>query len=375
MQDIGPAHLTKKALLHYTLDSTFQPHLQKDYRHTFLWESSELVRILNKFGFRVDIVDRTNTNWMPKDDYDLLISNASGNSGKLYPTYAKLTPRATKVFYALGPEPLHANERTLQRYDFAGQRTGNDVSAMRVMDKVDINSCMKISDAIIVLDDNGYSSSTYSSYKLPIYWVSPSSSPKALYETSFIRKRKRNTFLAFAGNGFIAKGMDLLVEAFENLPDCNLIIAGPHSDKTFWYLYGTRIQNADNISYEGFLTIGDEKYNRFVSQCSYVIAPVASEGVCTSVTTCMCSGLVPIVPHESGVDISSTGRYLTSDMMTLTDDIIEIVGQYSKLSDKEYAQKVSATLLKSQDFSQASFTKSWSIALANVLCDIEKLAE
>ena len=40
-------------------------------------------------------------------------------------------------------------------------------------------------------------------------------------------------FLCFAGNGFICKGVDVLIEAFLQTPDLNLSICGPNTEKAF----------------------------------------------------------------------------------------------------------------------------------------------
>lgn len=366
-QNLGAADSPRRALLHYKIDPVIDARLQGKYHHTNNWEVPELVRILNGFGFMVDLVDRSNRKWMPEDRYDLLISNASGNSGKLFPVYAARMPRALKIFYALGPEVGDANARVLDRYTYLTERTGQELSAMRVMESVDIGACMAVSDAIVCLDDNGYSTGTYRDYPLPIHRIAPSASPRATFDPRWMTSRSRSTFLAFTGDGFIAKGVDLLVEAFAQIPDARLVIAGPNSDTAFWKLFGERIRQAGNIEYEGFLQVGGDRYRQLMARCSWVILPTAAEGLCTSITTTMRSGLVPISTFESGVALDGCGYRLVSDPRQLIEDIRTAVTQLAHASDDEYARRVGATLVKAQDYSQAAFTQSWCTALAAVL--------
>ena len=79
-----------KALLHYKTDPLFNPRLSRNYAHPNNWELMEICRLLNQAGFRVDVVDRSEREWIPDDSYSLVISAAAGNSGQRYPFYASL---------------------------------------------------------------------------------------------------------------------------------------------------------------------------------------------------------------------------------------------------------------------------------------------
>ena len=51
-------------------------------------------------------------------------------------------------------------------------------------------------------------------YKKPIFNFYPSISPKVKYNKNWFKSRDRGSFLCFAGNGFICKGVDLVIDAF-----------------------------------------------------------------------------------------------------------------------------------------------------------------
>jgi glycosyltransferase involved in cell wall biosynthesis len=357
----------KKALLHYKIDSFIHPQLAESYKHTNFWESLEIVRILNRHGYEVDVLDRSNKTFIPApDEYDLLISNASGNSGSRYVTLASQMQSAYKVFYALGPNPEIANQLVLSRYI----RYPDITVPMRVMDQVNIRECMKYTDSIICLDDNGFSSESYEQFEKKLYRISPSASPKCYFSYDFIQNRDRKSFLCFTGDGFIAKGVDYLVQAFLKLPsEYQLYIAGPNSDVEFNKRYEHLIGRAPNIKYCGFLEIGSREHLTLIHKCSYIILPSSAEGLATSVTTSMKYGLVPIVTYQCGVDVKDFGIYLDSDLACLTDQIVSVVQECGGWDADQYNERVLKTVQHAVNYSQASFTYSWEKAIVNIIKD------
>ncbi len=362
--------LAKKALLHYKIDSFIRPQLAESYKHTNFWESLEIARILNRYGYEVDVLDRSNKTFIPRpDEYDLLISNASGNSGARFVDLASRMHSAHKVFYALGPNPDIANQLTLDRY----ARYPDITVPMRVMDQINITECMKYTDAIICLDDNGFSSESYQQFGKKLYRISPSASPKCYFSNDFIQNRDRKSFLCFTGDGFIAKGVDYLVQAFLKLPsEYQLYIAGPNSDTEFNKKYRHLIDRSPNIKYCGFLEIGSKDHINLIHKCSYVILPSAAEGLATSVTTSMKYGLVPIVTYQCGVDVKDFGVYLDADLSNLTDQIISVVQECGQLDNNQYKERVLKTVQHAVNYSQASFTFSWEKAMVNIIQDESK---
>ena len=93
-----------KALLHYKTEPLFNPLLVKRYVHTNNWEIVEICKILHHAGFQVDVVDRSEREWLPEDEYSLLIGSGSGRAGWRYPYYASKTPGALRVLYATSSE-------------------------------------------------------------------------------------------------------------------------------------------------------------------------------------------------------------------------------------------------------------------------------
>ena len=360
-----------KALLYYKTDPLFNPLLVQRYVHTNNWEIVEICKILDHAGFQVDVVDRSEKEWLPEDEYSLLIGSGAGRSGWRYPRYASKTPSALRVFYATNAEAERAKAQVLARYVVFETRTGVRASPMRVPDNVDIEASMSLTDAIICLDANGYAFKSYEKFGLPTYKVVPSTSPAVRFDPAWTTSRRSRSFLCFSGDGFIAKGVDMVVEAFAGTPDLTVHIAGPRSDVAFWEAYGEVIESCPNIIYEGFVDVRGTKFKELCEECSFVILPSTSEAACTSVATAMRAALVPITTYETGVDDGRAGFLLPSDNNELIGAIVDTVSRASQMDSNSYWKKVATTLQASAMFSQGGFTATFGQALFDVLANRE----
>jgi glycosyltransferase involved in cell wall biosynthesis len=94
----------------------------------------------------------------------------------------------------------------------------------------------------------------------------------------------------------IHKGLDVLVEAIKEFPEIKLFVAGVSpSDK------GIVDLNFPNIEDVGFLNVNTKEFVDIINKCDFVILPSCSEGMSTSVLTCMRHGLIPVITCQSGV--------------------------------------------------------------------------
>jgi glycosyltransferase involved in cell wall biosynthesis len=271
------------------------------------------------------------------------------------------------VFYSRGPQVEVANQLVLDRYASLKERTGVDGSKMRVMDKVDIEASMLMTDSILTIDSNGFAKSTYGSSGKPIKtWLPPVSQRAQLNRESLQDRDKRN-FFCFAGNGFIAKGVDLVVEAFLKMPELNLTIAGPPSDLLFWKIYGERISQAPNITFVGFLEVGGPEYVRICRTHSWSVLPAAAEGVCTSVATTMRSGLLPIVTFGTAVVTGDFGFLLPDRPGEIIKSLQSLCPELSVWDDDDYESRVDRLLIAAESYSEDSYLSSVTKSLRGIL--------
>ena len=353
---------THKRCLVYMKTEPFYRNLNN---HTNFWEIKELVHILNSKGFVVDIIDREVNDFIPNDIYDLFIGYGSGNSGKHFYKYANLLKNAKKILYATGPEPSLSNKLVKERYDNFNKRTKSQAPYMRTVE-VDFNEFASVTDYIFCIgEENGFSYKSYARHNIKTLSILPSTVPSPHHKnlSSMIKDKKH--FLCFAGNGLICKGVDIIIEAFKEIPEYNLHICGPE-EKAFNDFYKNVFLLYPNINYYGFVDVEGSKYKDLCNKCSYTIFHTAAEGCATSVLNNMRSGLVPILNYEAGVDIKNFGFLIDSNKNRI-EAVKNIVNKVSKITDQEYVNKRSLTLEASMNFTRKGHSKSLNDALNIVL--------
>ena len=68
----GFNNLELRVLLYYKTEPLYNRELVNSYEHTNNWEIIEIVRILNAYGFVVDVVDRALNNFEPETPTSIL---------------------------------------------------------------------------------------------------------------------------------------------------------------------------------------------------------------------------------------------------------------------------------------------------------------
>jgi len=359
--------VNKKALLYYKTGGFLKKGVI-NYTHTNEWEIFKMVSVLNNLGYSVDIVDRNKKNFIPKNIYDLFIGLAAGDSGKFYKKYATLLPKAIKVALCAGPEPALSAKLVIEQYDRFNKRHGTNIKTMRVP-TIDFNSFAAESDAILAIGESDtFCPDTYKIHNKPLYTYFPGCSPKIKFSQRWFQTRDMNKFICFAGNGFVCKGVDLVVEVFSKHPELTLHICGPDDEKGFFEVLGPTIKSCDNIIYEGFVGVGGKKFEELSSSCSFVIFNSSAEGCATSVTTMMTAGLVPVLNYETGINIDDCGIYIHNiDSKDRVDSTEKAALKACNLTKIEYAKLVSSTLKESEKYTQKSFTKSIGLAFKEII--------
>lgn len=366
--DGGFSRASYRALLYYKTDPFIYPELAKDYSHTNFWEVTEIVRILNSLSFVVDIIDRDRNDFLPEDKYDLFIGLGSGNSGKYFGKYASAMPKAIKVLLATGPMPYESNRRVQEQYDNFNCRHGSKVPAMRLYDRLDFASFVTHVDYLLVIGEEGqFCAKTYEPLGKPILSYLPGTAPNIRFDSRWIRTRSSNKFLCFAGNGFICKGVDLVVEAFLEMPELQLHVCGPESEAGFFENLGKRINDSRNVVFEGFVNVGEERFEQLLGSCSFVVFASSSEGCATSVATALRGGMVPILAREVGINIRNFGFELSGPRTNLIEEIKAVSRRASTIANAEYRKRVFETLEDAMKYTQASFTHTFTRAITRIV--------
>jgi glycosyltransferase involved in cell wall biosynthesis len=359
------------ALLYYktfqfVLENRFVDLRKSSIAYTSNWEEVEIARVLNRLGFWVDIVDRSiDRDFMPENKYDIFIGNGAGNSGKYYAKYAKHLTKAVRLFYANGPEPALGNKLQQERYVNFNQRHPNyEMPFLRMITEVDIHESMEYTDGILCFG-NEFSINSYKKFNKPIFQIIPSSSSALTTDIGYFKEKDRRKFLYFGGAGNLVKGVDLIIEAFDELPNVDLYICAPYEEE-FNTFYKHSLEK-DNIHYLGFIDVGGPVFDELTQKCGYQLFLSSSEGTSTAVITCMRRGLIPVVTYETGVDVDDFG-YLVQDLSieAIRNKIIEL----SELPKKEFNDRTVKTYIASQKYTEDAFSKNYENMILKAIMDI-----
>ncbi|HAP22267.1 MAG TPA: hypothetical protein DCR27_13450 [Lachnospiraceae bacterium] len=152
----------------------------------------------------------------------------------------------------------------------------------------------KLADAIICLGHPGYVART--GKQIIRIW------PSALTSHSIpdFSSRSAKSFLVLGTDGFVHKGIDLLIETFRHHNDWNLFLCGSNLRKTLKKL--KYLPLSPNIRDCGFINIYGDTFSSLAKTCTYILLPSCSEAPSTAILTGMCHGLLPIVMKGNGLD-------------------------------------------------------------------------
>jgi glycosyltransferase involved in cell wall biosynthesis len=161
----------------------------------------------------------------------------------------------------------------------------------------------------------------------------------------------------------VHKGLDLLLEAFANLPQ-HLWISS-HLDHNFAYLYTRELTKLPNIHLLGWVQPRSRLFYQVMHRCGFAILPSCSEGQSQSVVECMNQGLVPVVSRECGLSVDGFGVYIDPC------SVVSIAGLVNELSEwapsRLEGASQAARLAAQSEFSQVAFLQRLEQAIRTCL--------
>ena len=301
MLDIGAAHLgsrAPRALIIYTIQA-IPYYLSGDVmkcpiinEHTMYWESAEMVRQLNEAGYVVDYYDihsQVPINW---DKYRLVIDERNHLSS--IPPARR--PDLTKIYYCTGNHWLFQNQAELGRIREFQRRHGRYLSPERQV-------------AALYSDEVADFMTHFGTpFQTQLFDPRPQKhllDISAVYEPDYQPKNldeARRNFLWLGSGGLVLKGLDLAVEAFCQMPDMHLYIAGNAERETrFWEWLKPLLEQHPNLHYLGWTDVGSASFAALAHQCIGTVYVSSTEGGPGSVAQLTHFGLVPIVTETAAV--------------------------------------------------------------------------
>ncbi|RXK81848.1 glycosyltransferase [Filimonas effusa] len=333
--------------------------------HSNLWESREIARIFNEFGYVVDCISFLDDRFAVSKKYDIVF-----DIFKNIEKYSNLPTH--KILHLTGSDPLFAKEAELKRIKNLKLRKGFEVKPRRVVPEKDIHifhTSILQADTLTLIGN----ATTVSTFPLEIQGkinCIPGTGSLLNYVRTPAKIEFRKEFLWYAGAGAVHKGLDLVLEAFLICPECKLHLVGPYEEEgDFMNAYGEIIRNTDNIVSHGYLFPGSERFKEITQYVIAFIAPSCSEGTATAAVTCMQYGFLPIISKNVGISITEFMGILLNEC-----SVEEIVTSLKCINEKKNVE-LKDMITKSQAYASEVFSRqNFHHQMKNVIFEIsEKL--
>ncbi|WP_250124078.1 glycosyltransferase [Chroococcidiopsis sp. CCMEE 29] len=312
--------------------------------HTQHWECMQMVKTFLDLGYCVDVISLFNDLFVPKKDYSIFI-DVRWNLERLAPLLNKDCVRIVHIDTA---HYLFHNAAECNRL-LALQQRRRVTLIPRRLDMPHL--AIEHAHCATTLG-NEFTINTHKYANKPIYRI-PISAPEVYpwsEDKDFEACRKR--FLWFGSGGLVHKGLDLVLEAFAEMPDYDLTICGPITkEKDFEQAFYQELYQTLNIHTIGWIDVNSPKFLEITNSCIGIIYPSCSEGGGGCVITCMHAGLIPIVSYEASVDVHDDFGVILKEC-----SIEEIKNTLRRISSCS-GQELKGMARKSWEFARANHTK------------------
>ncbi len=327
-------HAKGHVLISYIVEPfLLKPNDSISTAHTHHGESLLIARTYLELGYNVDVIDYRNDEFIPTKHYHFFVSARTNfeRIAKLLNHDCIKIAHLDTAHYLFNNQAAYARSLALQR------RRGVTCMSIRI---VETNRAIECADHGALLGGE-FLVGTYAYAKKPLYCL-----PIPTVTTYPFPKNKdyescRRRFLWFGSSGLVHKGLDLVLEAFAEMPQFELLVCGPISDdKEFETIYQKELYQLPNIRVLGWIDVTSDRFLEIANSCVALVFPSCSESQSASSITCMQAGLLPILSREAGVDVHDFGIILTSCSV---DEIQHAVRELSQLPANELRRRSQRT--------------------------------
>lgn len=312
--------------------------------HTNYWRCVQIARAFLDLGYSVDVIDSHNHSFRPVRSYAFFVGHRI-NFGRIAEL---LNADCVKIAHLDTAHWIHNNYLTYRRKLELQERRGITITGSdRIIEKT---LAIEHADyATVCGGDFNINTLRYSGkpiYKLP-------QSPPTVYPWPEDKDydRCRTSFLWFGSSGFVHKGLDLVLEAFADMPEYHLYVCGPmHKEKEFAKAYQRELYQTSNIHVVGWVDVESPEFTMLANKCLGIVYPSCSEAGGGSVIVCMHAGLIPLVSYEASVDVEDFGVIFKDNSIKTIKDTVQMVSNHSG----ERLQRMSR---KAWEFARANHTR------------------
>lgn len=284
--------------------------------HTSHLETTLIAEVFLDLGYSVDVIDYTNQSFKPTKNYAFLI-DIRWNIERLGPV---LNSDCVKISHHDTAHLLFHNYAAQKRLLQLQQRRGVTLNSIRFEFA---NQAIEHADYATVLG-NAFTLGTYRFAGKPLFSLPVPTAVMYNWGQDKDFDQARGRFVWLGSSGMVHKGLDLVLDAFAQMPQYELHICGPvQGEEEFVNEYRSELYECANVHVWGWVDVGGDTFRQVAHNCIGLVYPSCSEGQAGAVITSMHAGLIPIVSRESGVNIDDDYGVLLSE--STVDEIIAAV--------------------------------------------------
>ncbi|QCW98795.1 glycosyltransferase family 4 protein [Aggregatimonas sangjinii] len=313
----------KKAIVCYLTVSYTADWGNQNIGRTQPLEILSIVKVLSDLDYAIDVVNCNDMRALPiiaSKDYHLVFG-----FGEVFYQLTLKHPNAMSIIYMTEHHPDFADREEKKRIAYFYERHQKKARIVRSGNYYKSHYFNQQYSHLVTL---GEVDPFLKEYKSPFTIF-----PTGVVNTNFVFEKRdhvttRNHFLWLGSFGAVHKGLDLLLDVFENRDDLVLHIAGLSEEDEALLTPKKRA----NIINHGYLNVKTETFLELVKNCSFNILPSCSEGFSTAITTGMFHGLIPIVMRDTGFNRLKNNAIFLEDYKVpyLNQKLTEISARPSK---------------------------------------------
>lgn len=291
--------------------------------HPKYWDCTQVARTFLDLGYAVDAIDSDNQTFMPTKPYAMFVGHRSN-----FDRLAESLPRGCfKIAYLDTAHWVFNNHATLQRQSELQLRKGVVIRDSHRLVGHDLT--IEHADCAI-LYGNQFTLDTYRYAHTTLFQISRSTATLLPWSEHKTFDACRRNFLWLGGHGFVHKGLDVVLEAFAGMPEHHLYVCGPlEKEKEFVKVFYKELYQTPNIHPLGWVDVNSQEFVELAGKCVGIVFPSCSEGQASSVITAMHAGLIPIVSHQSGINVDDFGIVLTDHHISTIQETVRRVSNLS----------------------------------------------
>lgn len=331
-----------RVLLAYVLDPFLPENAAPDSSHTHHGESLLLAQAWLDRGYTVDAIDYLNRAFVPQHNYDYFIS-----ARVFFKQIASRLNEDCKKIVHLDTSHYAANNRdTYQRVTHLQERRG--VSLIESVRIIEESNATEAADYATVLG-NYTTSDTYAFTGTPLHNMCVPAVASCPRPENKDMEACRNSFIWLGSNGLLHKGLDIVLEAFAQMPELSLTVCGPIDREPSFAEHYAHELSLPNVTLFGWIDVASDDFRALAEKSLGLIYPSCREGQAGAVVNCASVGLIPIISKESGVDTLEFGE-------TLANCKVETVCQQLRKLSAEPAERLLERTCDTWDYAQNNFT-------------------